>query len=154
MKRATMHRKMALLVWLLLNIFLVAADAATFPAPSLWIINPEASTSSDNGPLPSDKTFRIITFSTAEIAVTERFTDQAGNCSRNWMERSAWSSAASQGDDGRIRVYQRQWFISFRAAGRDSRARHLYFVRKRARLNRYIHGDIEGRLTYPCKRRV
>ena len=78
MKRATMHRKMALLVWLLLNIFLVAADAATFPAPSLWIINPEASTSSDNGPLPSDKTFRIITFSTAEIAVTERFTDQAG----------------------------------------------------------------------------
>jgi hypothetical protein len=81
-----MHRKAALLVSLVFNVFLVSARALTFPAPSLWTINPTASTSSDNGPLPSDKTIHIEAFSTAGIALTERFTDQTGT-----VQEIGWS---------------------------------------------------------------
>lgn len=66
-----------------------AAFAASFPTPSVWIIDPTASTSSDNGPLPADKTIRIASFSTTRIAITERFTDQAGT-----VQEIGWSGVS------------------------------------------------------------
>ena len=65
------------------------ACAASFPAPSVWIINPAASISSDNGPLPADKIIRITAFSTRRIAITERFTDQVGA-----VQEIGWSGAS------------------------------------------------------------
>lgn len=73
-----MHLKMTLLVSPLLNMFLSAATALIFPVPSIWRIDPAASTSSDNGPLPADKTLRITAFSTVGIALAEQFTDKDG----------------------------------------------------------------------------